>query len=682
MTLDDLKPFIDWMQANPNWAGFATFIISIAESLAVVGLLIPGTIVMGAIGSLVGSGVLPSLDIVLWASAGAIVGDGISYWLGYHYHGHIREMWPFRSLPGLMQKGETFFLKHGGKSVFLGRFIGPIRPIIPVIAGMMNMPPWRFTLANITSAITWAPAYMLPGYLLGAISVQLAPHTATRFLVMLIIFLLGLWVIYWLLKQLIRLMLIAAHKTLHWLWLWLSRSAYGQPLYRLLAKPGQPQNHSQLTLLLLSIILIVMLIGISILATSQNIYSSGLNSNLWHLARNIRAPELDHIAVSFTLLGELPVLYTLISTIFGWFILRHQWRLAVYWALLCLFVTVTVTIMQITLKIPRPDGLELSLPGWSYPSFHTALGTAVYGSLATILTAQSRKYGAAYLWLSAFIIGFIGLSRIYLGAAWATDMAGGITLGSLSVLLFALALHSRFLNNLANWQLACVSLLALVIPWSWYYSRHFEQEIANYKPCQAKPSISESAWWNIQYSSLPLYRHNLIGEPVELLNVQWLGKLNAITHSLMQQGWHLAPKPNTAIILNRIAAKNRETQLPLFPPLYAHSRPVITMIKMVPAQNKMLVLRLWNAPVTLADDNQPLWLGIISYHQPWKLHFSHKAITTKSYNGYNYPAAMQTLTLDLANHFQVKQVPVRPALCKGIEKRCSPAILQIAPESA
>ena len=163
MTFDDLKPLTDWLQANPGLAGLATFVISLAESLAIIGTLIPGTLVMGAIGALIGAGILPGIEITLWAIAGAVVGDGMSYWLGYHYHGHIREIWPFRSYPSLLKKGENFFLKYGGMSVFMGRFIGPIRPIIPVVAGMMNMSPSRFTLANITSAIAWAPAYMMPG---------------------------------------------------------------------------------------------------------------------------------------------------------------------------------------------------------------------------------------------------------------------------------------------------------------------------------------------------------------------------------------------------------------------------------------------------------------------------------------------------------------------------------------
>jgi membrane protein DedA with SNARE-associated domain len=203
MNFDDLNPLTDWLAANPGLAGFAIFLISLAESLAIIGTLIPGTLVMGAIGVLIGTGILPGIEMTLWAIAGAIVGDGLSYWLGYHYHGHIRVMWPFRSYPALMQKGEAFFLKYGGMSVFMGRFIGPIRPIIPVIAGMMNMPPARFTIANVLSAIGWAPAYMMPGIIFGALSMQLAPQAGSRFLMFAVAVLLALWCLYYLLKWLL-----------------------------------------------------------------------------------------------------------------------------------------------------------------------------------------------------------------------------------------------------------------------------------------------------------------------------------------------------------------------------------------------------------------------------------------------------------------------------------------------
>lgn len=675
MTLDDLKPFIDWMQAHPHWAGFATFLISIAESLAVIGLLIPGTIVMGAIGSLVGSGVLPSLNIVLWASAGAIVGDGISYWLGYHYHGHIREMWPFRSMPRLMQKGETFFLKHGGKSVFLGRFIGPIRPIIPVIAGMMNMPPWRFTLANVTSAITWAPAYMLPGYLIGAMSVQLAPHTATRLLVMVIIFLLCLWALYWIAKHLLLLGLREINQGIHLLWDTMRASKVCHAFCLQLQNPERPNSHLPLTLLLLSILTLSAFSMISVMVTHAD-YNIGLDNDIWNLARNLRLPQLDYIATGISFLGEFPILYTCIGVTLAWLVLHREWRSARHWALLSIVVIGSTTLLQTSLKVLPPNGLQLNLLGWSYPSIHTALSTAVYGFIAVILARQTRRRGSGYLWIMALLICLISLARVYLGIAWLSDVVGGLLLGIGSVLLFTLSYLHKNSSYRPSGSLATVAALAIVIPWGWYSYHYQHSTVASYAPHQPQQSLDTQHWWQRTEQPSQLYRHNLIGKPIELLNVQWTGSLAEIQHTLLQQGWHLVAKPNLAVILNRIAAKNREEQLPVFPQLYHHNRPALIMTRWIPAQKKMLVLRLWKSSITFADTDKRLWLGTIAYHKPWKIHFSHKQITADSHDGYDYKAAIQQLIHDVPD-FTVKQIPTPKTLCVDINKGCSPIILLI-----
>ena len=108
---------IEWLHHNPGWAGFVTFLISLSESLAVIGLLIPGTVIMTAVGTLIGANIIPAGQIIACAIAGAIVGDSLSYRLGYHFTDHLRDIWPFKRYPQLLTKGEKFFVDHGGKSV-------------------------------------------------------------------------------------------------------------------------------------------------------------------------------------------------------------------------------------------------------------------------------------------------------------------------------------------------------------------------------------------------------------------------------------------------------------------------------------------------------------------------------------------------------------------------------------
>jgi len=165
--IETFNALLEWIGQHPEHAGWVIFLIALAESLAIVGVLVPGVIILVGAGTLIGSGVLDFWSMTAWAIAGAIIGDALSYWLGHHFE-YLTKRWRwFRLHPDHLEKGVSFFEKYGDISIVLGRFFGPIRAIVPLIAGMMRMPPKRFYLANVLSAIAWAPAYLAPGILLG-----------------------------------------------------------------------------------------------------------------------------------------------------------------------------------------------------------------------------------------------------------------------------------------------------------------------------------------------------------------------------------------------------------------------------------------------------------------------------------------------------------------------------------
>ena len=191
----DWHNLTNWIVLYPAASYVVIFFISLAESLAVVGLLVPGTLLLVGIGTLVSNGVLAWPVTLVAAITGAIAGDGISYLLGHHYKGHIRQFWPFSRKPQLLQRGEVFFHCHGGKSVFLARFIGPVRPIVPLIAGMLNMPARQFLVVNVVSAVCWACAYIVPGVVLGQ-SLRFIPAEKRWLGVAVAVALVMLWIIW------------------------------------------------------------------------------------------------------------------------------------------------------------------------------------------------------------------------------------------------------------------------------------------------------------------------------------------------------------------------------------------------------------------------------------------------------------------------------------------------------
>lgn len=136
-----MQSLIDYLSAHPHIALAAVFAASLLEALAVIGTVIPGSTIVFAGGVLIGLQVIGPWSTAVLAVTGAILGDGISYWLGHRYHERIRIMWPMSRYPALFDRGQAYFDRNGGRSVFLGRFLGPLRAIVPVIAGMSNMPP-------------------------------------------------------------------------------------------------------------------------------------------------------------------------------------------------------------------------------------------------------------------------------------------------------------------------------------------------------------------------------------------------------------------------------------------------------------------------------------------------------------------------------------------------------------
>lgn len=156
------------IQCHAEWAWLLVFVIAFAESLAIIGLMVPGWLLLVGIGTLIGTGILPFYPIVLSAYCGAVLGEYLSYLLGYHYHQKILDWRLFKSHQLLLEKAKVFFERYGTSGVFFGRFIGPLRAVIPFSAGVFQMKKSTFTWVNLTSGMIWAPLYLTPGILAGA----------------------------------------------------------------------------------------------------------------------------------------------------------------------------------------------------------------------------------------------------------------------------------------------------------------------------------------------------------------------------------------------------------------------------------------------------------------------------------------------------------------------------------
>jgi len=159
MTDSLVETIVSFVRQGESWAIPIAFLVAFGESLCFLSIVWPGWAILTALAFLlaasgIGSTVL--LLTVLAAGLGGVAGYTISYWVGHYFKDSIGNVWPFKAHPTLIPRGEAFFEEHGLWSVFLGHFVGPVRAVIPVVAGMFGMPQVPFQIANVASAFIWA----------------------------------------------------------------------------------------------------------------------------------------------------------------------------------------------------------------------------------------------------------------------------------------------------------------------------------------------------------------------------------------------------------------------------------------------------------------------------------------------------------------------------------------------
>jgi membrane protein DedA with SNARE-associated domain len=154
---------VEFVRDNAVWAPPIVFALAFAESLAFLSLLIPAWAALVAIGALINSGGLSFWPVWIAGALGAACGDWLSYWIGLKLEYSVAHMWPLSRHPDLIPRGEAFVKKWGILAIFIGRFFGPLRASVPLVAGIFEMPYWRFQIANFSSAFIWAAVLLTLG---------------------------------------------------------------------------------------------------------------------------------------------------------------------------------------------------------------------------------------------------------------------------------------------------------------------------------------------------------------------------------------------------------------------------------------------------------------------------------------------------------------------------------------
>ena len=400
---------IEKLLGFPPWLALVLiFLLPAAEASIFVGLVFPGELVILLGGVLANEHKLPLWAVIAVGSAGAVIGDSIGYEVGRHYGDRLLDRLPRRLVkPEHLDRGRDLLRRRGGRAVFIGRFTAALRALVPGLAGTSRIPYRSFLFFNMAGAVTWVVTTAVVGYLVGG-----SYRAAERRL------------------SLISFGILAA--------------VVGVVLYRVARRSERLRVWSRRRLSLLYRLDPILATALGALAAAGWLFG-GLTQDVVdhdgvavadpHLLADVvtrRSALLTPVARIVTGLGATPVVYTLIAITGGlvWWRTRRWQPLALALVVLAAGQAVRLAVDNAVGR-PRPaDVLHLAKAGgYAFPSGHTTTATIGYGLLAVLLTLLLPAARTMLVTGAAVVAVAVGLSGVYLGVHWPTDVLAGWGLG-------------------------------------------------------------------------------------------------------------------------------------------------------------------------------------------------------------------------------------------------------------
>lgn len=607
---DMTQTIVDLISQHTQTALAVVFFVSLGEALFLIGLFIPSTVVLVAAGGLVGAGKLPFLPILLLASAGAVVGDALSFWVGHHFKGRLRSVWPFSRYGALIDKGEAFFGRHGGKSIFIGRFVPGVKAIVPGIAGMVGMNFGWFSVINVVSAFAWAGAHIIPAAGIGR-GLSRVHSFDPRLAILGVVLLATLLVLYYLGK-------IAYGFAYPVFDRWrLGRIERRGPSASRLARYETHilSNHRNIVGWTLVLMVAALAAGGFLTLLGNLLFDPELkliDKAVYNFLQSFRSDAGTRIVTAVTMAADGFVLTGLSLALVAWLLIRRHFRVAVTAAMAVATSSLFVPLVKGIIQRPRPTMLYAGAESFSFPSGHATLSMTVFGVLAVIVAShlaprwRPLAIGAA---IGAALI--IAFTRLYLGAHWLSDVAAGVSFGLLVTAIFA------FLTRRQDRAIRLGPLLAVLLPvylgtYSYHLWKDYDRWTVNYAPVPIAEQISPQEWLADGWRRIAERRLTIAGDQAEVLRIQTDLSLSGLTVRLEPSGW--TPLAVGGLLETLLPSRVSLAERPAAPLLHDGRRPVAAYAKPGPASDQRLILTFWPSSFQLGpgEDGRPVLVGGLS----------------------------------------------------------------------
>jgi|GEM_PF-1928361 membrane protein DedA with SNARE-associated domain len=550
----------DFFSSHPylgvSFAGFIAFI----ESLAIVGSIVPGSIVMTMVGFLLGMGVLPIKPTLISIFIGAIIGDYISFGIGIWYKEHAKNHHWIKPYQNWIIHGETFMKKYGGFSILIGRFFGPMRSIIPLIAGLAGMEPLRFTLAIIPTIILWAAVYLAPGVALGALSVDMGESCFFQILSSLFIYLI-LFVLWHSTQSILRLC---------------------TPLHRHISFI----NSENLTHLIKGSLL---LIFSTVLVYQQYHYQPSENwlNRATYFYSIIHSSELNIKIAQVVSLSTGHIAFILMNAAVSLVLYYHRHKkFAIVWIFSSASLFLTTYALKYSLLISRPNPI---LDSTGFPSGHILLFSTFFLCLSIVIEHCSLISSILLRRMTFLIIFAIGLSRLILQAHWFLDVvaSGLLSLG----IWHLLSVFKNYIPKIPSPHARQIgsAILLILIPYTTIYQQ---------LPSDIRPNIQKILHIDHldELDQIPNVRYSRFGQVVAPINFIFVGNHNELSAFFTDEGFYEYPGSGSlsARISTLLYYSEYHDILPILPPLFDQKPPNCVFGKT--DESHAYIVKLWNIP--------------------------------------------------------------------------------------
>jgi membrane protein DedA with SNARE-associated domain len=430
------------------WTYLLVGVFAFAETGAFVGLVVPGETVMLLGGAVAGQGAIDIYLLIAIAWFSAWAGDTTSFFLGRR----LGREFVMRNGPRFgisherFEKVEDYFSRHGGKTIFIGRFISLVRAFAPFIAGSSGMRYRAFVPYSILGTGLWASAHILIGYFFSR-SIDTAAKYAGRgafLLATLIVVVVGSVV-------LVRRFRVEENRRAAGRWMegrratrWLVvLTRRFQPQLSFLwdrVTPGGTFGLEFTSLMATFAVAAFVLVAYTTIVNGDPGPTPG-DVTAMEIAEKLRAAWLVDVAKAVTSLGSSAIVLPLAAVAGAALAARRRW------AELGVLVAGTAIVfsgvheLKDAVDRPRPSDGLVSASGSSFPSAHAAYSTFYVWLAVTIAIRLRPGMARAALLIVAGIVltALIGLSRVYLGVHYMSDVSAGWALGAAAFSLCAAA---------------------------------------------------------------------------------------------------------------------------------------------------------------------------------------------------------------------------------------------------